>query len=470
MPSAILVHKVPALWEVECKGKKGREIKLSSDFENISDLSDKESIFLEQMKEDIFFLLTKSISNYLKIDEIHIILCYDNKEIRNWEVIERDGKIETDDGFIFWSSSSLGKLPKITDTEVLIVRGNYPNLHNKLMATYSPKTTLFYPATSLFFPHFESRLKSWIKGVSEGSIGFSEINRVISKLSQETLFSKYIHPELISPKNKNDDMEFRRLVRNYCLECIKTAKNVRNRKSPGEYPIVLYDEIENLESLREKYPNSELLQFFKASSPIFSLDLQNERDIDIIFTGTTIQKTKNQHLLYEILDRILKIRPETKIVIVGVEHNEKDLIRRWKDYDVQIFPRIDKKSLRDLYNRSKTHLVTSGRDCFPRTIPESISCGCFNIILDILSDGLTLIKSNPLLGKVIDTSNEIPILEPSFSISVELKNDSLERQIIEQIDIEHNPLSISLLGKSLMPIDEMTQMDKVWEIIDLADF
>ena len=101
MPSAILVHKVPALWEVECKGKKGREIKLSSDFENISDLSDKESIFLEQMKEDIFFLLTKSISNYLKIDEIHIILCYDNKEIRNWEVIERDGKIETDDGFIF---------------------------------------------------------------------------------------------------------------------------------------------------------------------------------------------------------------------------------------------------------------------------------------------------------------------------------------------------------------------------------
>ena len=115
-------------------------------------------------------------------------------------------------------------------------------------------------------------------------------------------------------------------------------------------------------------------------------------------------------------------------------------------------------------------MITSGRDCFPRTIPESISCGCFNIILDILSDGLSLIKSNPLLGKVIDTSGSIPLLEPNYNISLSLNSDSIEKQIIEQLDIEHNPLGISLLGASLMPLGEMVQMDKVWEIIDLSNF
>ena len=470
MPSAILVHKVPALWEVECRGKKGKDVKLSSEFKELEDVSEKELDFLNQMKSDVFFLLTKSLSEYLQIDEIHVILCYDKKEVRNWEIIEREGKIDLGDGFIFWSSNSIEKLPEIVDSEVLIVRGNYPNFHNKIISSYSPKTTLFYPATSLLFPHFDSRLKSWLKGVSEGSVGFSEMSDVITKLSEETLFSRFTTPKLSKPKDKNEDMELRRLVRNYSLECAKIATNVRNRQSPGKYPIVLYDEVENLDSLRKKYPNSELLKFNKASSPLFQLDLQLERDIDIIFTGTTIQKTKNQSLFYQLLDKILKIRPETKIVIVGVEKNQEELIQRWERYDVQIFPRIEKRTLCELYNRSKTHLITSGRDCFPRTIPESISCGCFNIILDILSDGLSLIKSNPLLGKVIDTSGSVPILEPNYNITLSPNSDLIEKQIIEQLDIEHNPLGISLLGASLMPIGEMIQMDKVWEIIDLSNF
>tara|TARA_B100000085_G_C18560381_1_gene519292 strand:- start:2120 stop:3532 length:1413 start_codon:yes stop_codon:yes gene_type:complete len=470
MPSAILVHKVPALWEVECRGKKGKDVKLTTKFDELDDISEKELHFLKQMRDDIFFLLTESLSNYLQIDHIHVILCYDKKEIRNWDIIEREGRIDLGDGFIFWSSNSMEKLPKILDSEILIVRGNYPNFHNKIISSYSPKSTLFYPATSLLFPHFDSRLKTWLKGVLDGSVGFSEMKNVISKLSEETLFSRFNTPKLSKPKNKNQDLELRRLVRNYCLECAKIATNVRNRKSPGKYPIVLYDEVDNLDTLRKKYPNSELLKFNKASSPLFQLDLQKERDIDIIFTGTTIQKTKNQFLFYELLDRILKIRPETKVVIVGVENNLDELSKRWESYDVQIFPRVEKRTLSELYNRSKTHMITSGRDCFPRTIPESISCGCFNIILDILSDGLSLIKSNPLLGKVIDTSGSIPLLEPNYNISLSLNSDSIEKQIIEQLDIEHNPLGISLLGASLMPLGEMVQMDKVWEIIDLSNF
>ena len=468
MSSAILIHKVPALWEVESRAKKGRNVKLSSKFEELKDLSVSENNFLKEMRSDIFFMLTKSLSEYLQINEIHVILCFDKNEVRNWEIIERDGMIDSGDGFVFWSSSSIDKMPLIENPEILIVRGNYPNFHNKIMESYCPRTTIFYPATSLLFPHFESRIKTWTKGVSDGSVSLSEMEMVVSTLAEETIFSRSTPPDFSTNKNKNVDMEIRRQVRNYCLECAKNAANVRNRKSPGEYPIVLYDELENLDVLRSKYPNSELLKFNKASSPIFELDLQSDRDIDIIFTGTTIQKTKNQDLFYQLVDRILKIRPTTKISIVGVEKNKDELLERWPNHEVEIFERVDKKSLRVLYNRSKIHLITSGRDCFPRTIPESISCGCFNVALDILSDGLSFIRANPILGKVVDTSGSIIKLEPNYNVTIAIKNDFIEKQIIEQIEIEHSPLAISLLGNSLLPLHEMVQMDKVWEIIDLT--
>ena len=114
-------------------------------------------------------------------------------------------------------------------------------------------------------------------------------------------------------------------------------------------------------------------------------------------------------------------------------------------------------------------MITSGRDCFPRTIPESISCGCFNLVLDILSDGVSVIRDNPGIGRVIDTSGSITILEPNYSISLEPRGESLQRQIIEAIETSHDPYFISTLGKNLFPIDRMVQLDKVWELVDLGD-
>ena len=243
----------------------------------------------------------------------------------------------------------------------------------------------------------------------QGSQTFDEIQSVSQSLFGKGTFSKLKSPKISPPKSRLGDLAMRKELRNYCLDCIKLANSSRNSESPGKYSIVLYDEEKNLQNLSRKYPNSKLMKFNKASSPVFDIDLNSERDIDILFTGTTIQKTKNPDLFEAIIESIFQTRPETRVAIVGVEGDKSELLNKWKDNDVDVFGRLSKKQLREIYNRSRVHLVTSGRDCFPRTIPESLVCGCYNIVLDILSDGTSVIGENPWLGKVVETK-DAPII------------------------------------------------------------
>ena len=160
--------------------------------------------------------------------------------------------------------------------------------------------------------------------------------------------------------------------------------------------------------------------------------------------------------------------PELKVVIVGVEDGEEELKKRWPEQNVEILGRISKDQLCEVYNRSRIHLITSGRDCFPRTIPESVCCGCYNIVLDILSDGTSFIGENPIIGKIIPTTDLNPLLEPSYNISVELDNDFAKREILESIQTEHDHFTIATLGRNLLPLEQMIQLDKIWEHIDLS--
>ena len=113
MASIVLLHKVPAMWEVECKGDGGKNPDFSSDFDELTNLDESESDFFDSMRQDLFFLLAKSISKYLEIETVHVILCHDSSEKRNWDVIERNGVFRGGDGFVFWSSNSLEMMPKI---------------------------------------------------------------------------------------------------------------------------------------------------------------------------------------------------------------------------------------------------------------------------------------------------------------------------------------------------------------------
>ena len=96
MGSLVLVHKVPALWEIGAK-RNNSDIQFSPDFEELSNLTESENKFLTSLKNDIFYILSRTIADYLGLEEIHVILCYEKNEIRNWDVIERNGMIKDED-------------------------------------------------------------------------------------------------------------------------------------------------------------------------------------------------------------------------------------------------------------------------------------------------------------------------------------------------------------------------------------
>ena len=151
--------------------------------------------------------------------------------------------------------------------------------------------------------------------------------------------------------------------------------------------------------------------------------------------------------------------------MVGVEDDLETLEDRWPSKNVEVYGRISKDELCQIYNRSKTHLITSGRDCFPRTIPESICCGCYNIVLDILSDGPSIISQNPIIGSVVDTSELTPILEPAYSISVIIDEDFVKRKIVQFLETEYDHFSIATLGRNLFPLGKMVELDNVLQIL-----
>ena len=75
---------------------------------------------------------------------------------------------------------------------------------------------------------------------------------------------------------------------------------------------------------------------------------------------------------------------------------------------------------------------------------------------------------NPIIGKIIKTTDLIPLLEPSYNISVQLDNDFAKREILESIKTEHDHFTVATLGRNLLPLEQMIQLDRIWEHIDLS--
>ena len=90
--SIVLFHKLPAIWESDARAIKKNSISFSKDsyFSEVPESSDAE--FLNKLKDDIFYMLTESLSKYLEIDDIHVIIGHNKDEVRNWDVISRDVK------------------------------------------------------------------------------------------------------------------------------------------------------------------------------------------------------------------------------------------------------------------------------------------------------------------------------------------------------------------------------------------
>jgi hypothetical protein len=112
---------------------------------------------------------------------------------------------------------------------------------------------------------------------------------------------------------------------------------------------------------------------------------------------------------------------------------------------------VSKNELIEIYNLSKNNLIMSGRDAFPRVVAESASCGCFNIGLDTLKDGITAYDG------------EIGILLGDALVQKEMIKDSMSyvpseiifNKIVEEIEKKRDYNQISLKYKKNYNIDEL---------------
>ena len=463
-PPVVLIHKVPASWESTSRTKEGIIEVSKKKQKRLGRLNEQESIFLNGLKDDIFVRFADSISKYLHLDEMNIILGHDEREQRNWGAITREGHVNLDGKFDFYSVKSPNRFPKIENNPILVLRGNYPNFHNQLISTFRPSLTIFYPATSMLFPHLGQRLTELKKGIIAGNTTDTDIDYYIKMLSSNSVFSKIRIPEKNTEKT---DLNYRQDVGKFLDSCLKISKNMRERISPGKYDVVLYDEEKNYDDISKKYPNSQLMKFNKPPSPIFKFDITRDRKYDLIFSGTTLQKTKNHDTFYSIVDSLISKKRDLRIAIVGVKSNREKLQSKWGNFNVDVFGEVGKEELSRLFNISRFHIITSSRDCYPRTIPESLICGCHILALDLLSDGLTMIEENPILGTVIRTKGEIFSIESSYSLSINPTDHTVD-QILSQINVQRDHLLISSLASELFPLENMVQMDLIWQSADLS--
>ena len=161
---------------------------------------------------------------------------------------------------------------------------------------------------------------------------------------------------------------------------------------------------------------------------------------------------KEEELVEEVVEEV-KVEPTTEEPVVTRK-------RRGVLTPDELLVEFD--DLVSLYNDSKNNLIFSGRDCNPRVIAESMQCGCHNISLDILSDGISLLKENPILGTVIDSDNFLPNYKKGRSISIVAETE-LFHDILNAGMKKHNHVAIGLLASELLSLDNAIEWYKISE-------
>jgi len=171
---------------------------------------------------------------------------------------------------------------------------------------------------------------------------------------------------------------------------------------------VLYDDNKYINELEQIYPNSELKHFIKPCENIF-LNNNNTRDIDFCFCARSDQKTKNHSIFIEFINYLEIKRYKTKFIYIGNRHDNIELDnlinKQLKYVSIESYDWVDRMELIKLYNRSKINILFSGRDANPRAITESLYCGCYNVAISTLTDGMYQYIDN--LGEIIQCNDVI---------------------------------------------------------------
>jgi len=236
---------------------------------------------------------------------------------------------------------------------------------------------------------------------------------------------------------------------------------------PTPYNVVLYDDPEHLNRLKSIY-KSPLRLYEKYNSSMF-INLDLNRVFHICYCTNTGQTTKNHRLFFDLLDYLERNTLDLNVAFVGdLSLLSQELTLRLNkalEYDhvhLACYDRLDRSELVNIYNQSVAMVSFSGRDANPRVLGESQSCGCYNLVLDTLTDGKCRFIRNPVLGEIIRTYERISTQSDSV---MAVPDDRMFKNIYDATQRHYDHHAISKTAQQL----SSNSVDQLLELLDLSN-
>jgi hypothetical protein len=307
---------------------------------------------------------------------------------------------------IIFGLTTTGKY--LYNNEPLFSDGNYYNYNKNihLWKLVDIKSILSFSHAKLFFYKgygIYEHLYSWLSYISPNSTFIRYLATSFPLVNTNT------NKIIIDDTWVNNDYANNK-------KCKLTNKNITYySKHYTNYDVLLMDTKEKLKHYKILFPNAKLFtKLYKYS--LMNITNYGERQYDVMFCASDVHPSKNWDIFNSFLNYCDKNNREMKVLIATpiVSNKSFDEYNRFKNVNVTVKKNLVYAEMIEAYNSCRCILITFGRDATPRAMTEASKCGCFNIVLDILSDGQDMIINNPKLGKIIHVPEQQKEYETSY--------------------------------------------------------
>jgi len=183
----------------------------------------------------------------------------------------------------------------------------------------------------------------------------------------------------------------------------------------ANYDLVYVDTAEKIPHYKKIFVNSKHFMQIDKYSLMTYCD-NSKKEYDLMFCASDVHPSKNWEIFYKFLVYCDTNKKGFKLLIITpvISKDAMSKYTKFRYINTTVKRGLNSEEMNLYYNKCKCLMVTFGRDANPRVISESLSCGCFNIILDLLSDGKHVVKNNDILGKIIKIPNRNISFEASY--------------------------------------------------------
>ena len=329
------------------------------------------------------------------------------------------------------------------NNEPLFTNGNFYNYNDKicLWKLNDMKSLFSFANAKLYF--------------YKGYGNYEHFYSMLGMISPNAIFLRYLATALPYIANKPNNITIDdHWIDTYAQNniCRKKVKNFSDyfQKNYTKYDLLYIDTIGRESNYKKLFIN--VKQVAKLNK--FSLMEYDEKIIktyDLLFCASDQHPSKNWDIFYNFLNYCDKNKKFMSVLIITpiVSSTSLQKYHTLKNIQITIKKGLSCTEMNQYYNLSKNLLITFGRDANPRVMSESLSCGCFNIVLDILSDGKDVIENNPVLGRLIKISQQNISYEASYkSVKCTLTADQYN-EIYNLITLRHDHVEIANTFKTV---------------------